>query len=578
MKRYAADLICDTLKHLGVRTVFGMAGSQNLALFESLRTSGLRTIASTSELAASFAANGFYRASGNVGVLATIPGPGFIFSLSGITEARLDSAGILMITSSETGESTRKFLHQQIDINGIAGHLFKQIFNVDQIDDLVPALVQAYQSARLGEPGPVMVHLRRSIYGQYADFSPNLGPSVAKDDGLKYSYEVGRLLSEARHPLIYIGQGCASNPGGLRSLAERIKAPVMSTCSGRGILPENHPLSLVYDYGLGGGSEVNACIESCDLVLALGCKFSHNGSGGFRLRIDQEKLIHVDASEEVVGANYSPRIGIIADAGCFVERILEVLKPEIGASEWRQPDIQVWRERFKVERNRLLNMLPSIQGKLPISCESFFADLRKMLPVDACIVTDSGYHQMITRQLFSVENARGLITPADFQSMGFGVPAAIGAAIAAPHRKVVAIVGDGGMAITGMELLTAVREGIELVVIVFNDGYLGLIRRGQIESYGKEHAVALQNPDFALLANAIGANYFALDDSPSAVLEQCLNTPGINILEVCLKDSPNMLRTRFKRAAQNAFFKNVPPVLLDRLKQFLRRTLMELSK
>ena len=571
MKRYAADLICDTLKNLGVTTVFGMAGSQNLPLFEALRTSGLRTIASTSELAASFAANGYYRASGKVGVLATIPGPGFMLSLNGITEARLDSAGILLITSSATGESARKFQHQQIDLNGIAGHLFKQVYDVERIDDLVPAIVGAYQSAICDEPGPVMVHLRRTVYGQFADVSSNLGPSAAKDKDSKYAHEVSRLLSNAKRPLIFVGQGCATNPSGLRRLAERINAPVMSTCSGRGILPENHPLSLVYDYGLGGGNEVNACIESCDLVLALGCKFSHNGSGGFRLKIDQDKLVHVDASEEVVGANYPPRIGIIGDVGCFIESILEMLKPEIAASEWTQPDIQVWRERLKVERNRLLNQLPSIQGNMPISFESFFSDLRKALPADACLVTDSGYHQMITRQLFSVENARGLIVPTDFQSMGFGIPAAIGAAIAAPHRKVVAIVGDGGMAITGMELLTAVREGIELVVIVFNDGYLGLIRRGQIESYGKEHAVALQNPDFSLLANAIGANYFALDDSPSAVLEQCLNTPGVNILEVCLKDAPTMLRTRFKKVAQNAFRKSVPPVLLGRLKQLLRR-------
>jgi acetolactate synthase-1/2/3 large subunit len=303
----------------------------------------------------------------------------------------------------------------------------------------------------------------------------------------------------------------------------------------------------------------------------LGCKFSHNGSGGFKLRIDQEKLVHVDASEEVVGANYPPRIGIIADAGCFMESILEMLKPEIGASEWRQPDIQVWRERFKAERNRLLNLLPSIQGNLPISCESFFGDLRKALPADACLVTDSGYHQMVARQLFSVENARGLIVPTDFQSMGFGIPAALGAAVAAPNRKVVAIVGDGGMAITGMELLTAVREGIDLLVIVFNDGYLGLIRRGQIESYGQEHAVALQNPNFSLLANAIGANYFALDDSPITVLEQCLNTPGVNILEVCLKDEPTMLRARYKKAAKNVIRKTVPPGLWGRLRHMLRQ-------
>ena len=172
--RYAAELVCDTLRRLGVRTLFTMAGSQNLPLFEALRTSGLRAVASTSELAASFAANGYYRASGQIGILATIPGPGFTIALSGIAEAKLDSAAVLMITSSAAGTSTRKFQHQEIDLKGIAGPLVKQVYEVGDVKDLVTTLSRAYQHAGMGEPGPVLVHLQQAIFGDCADPSERL--------------------------------------------------------------------------------------------------------------------------------------------------------------------------------------------------------------------------------------------------------------------------------------------------------------------------------------------------------------------------------------------------------------------
>jgi len=570
MRRCAADLICDTLRHLGVTTVFGMAGSQNVGLFEALRRSSLRTVTSTSELAAAFAANGYYRASGEVGVLTTVPGPGFVIALNGIAEARLDSAGLLLITSSEAEESKRKFEHQQIDMKGIAGPLFKQIFEVRHIQELVPVLVRAYQLAGTGEPGPVMVHLRQAVYNEYSEVPVDISVPMMKTGGREHVAEVVGLISRASRVSLFVGQGCASYPDHVRRLAERLNAPVMSTCSGRGVLPENHPLSLSFDYSLGGGREVNAWIDSSDLVLALGCKFSHNGSGGFRLRIPKDKLIHVDASDEVIGANYPARIGIIGDVGAFLDALLGALDSAIPVSKWTEQEMRNWRSRFQDERSSLLKHVPIVQARPSLPLESFFSELRACLPDDACLVTDSGYHQMLARQFYQVNVPRGLIVPSDFQSMGFGIPAAIGAALAAPLRKTVTIVGDGGMAITGMELLTAVREGIDLLVIVFNDGHLGLIRLSQIEAFGREHAVALQNPDFEMLAGAIGAEYFALDGPPSPILERCLESSGVRILEVSLRDSADLRWTRLRRATRHAVRRTISPGLYSRLRKFWR--------
>jgi thiamine pyrophosphate-dependent acetolactate synthase large subunit-like protein len=227
--------------------------------------------------------------------------------------------------------------------------------------------------------------------------------------------------------------------------------------------------------------------------------------------------------------------------------------------------------RFQQERSALLYCLPVIQGKEPLSCETFFDAMRRSLPDDACIAIDAGYHQMLGRQFLRVKSVRGLIVPSDFQSMGFAIPAAVGAAVAVPHRKTLALVGDGGMAITGLELLTAVRENLNLTVIVFNDGYLGLIRRNQIENSGREHAVRLQNPDFEMLAGAIGANYFTLDNSPDVVFHQCFNTPGVNLLEVFLNDAPSMRRSRIRGLARSAVRKTIPPSQFGRLKKLLHR-------
>jgi len=570
MTKCAADLVCDTLQGLGVTTVFGMPGTQNVPLFEGLRRSSLRTIASTSELAAAFAANGFFRASGQVGVLTTIPGPGFIMALNGIAEARLDSAGLLLITSSDEGDSNRRFGHQQVDMHGIAGPLFKQIFEVRQIQELVSVLVRAYRLAGSGEPGPVMVELRQGIYSQYGNAPDGDILPTPESEGEINEAQLDHMISEAKRPALFVGQGCASFSGHLRRLAERLNAPVLATCSGRGVLPENHPLSLTFDYSLGGGREVNAWIESSDLVLALGCKFSYNGSGGFKLKIPKDKLIHVDASEEVVGANYPARIGIVGDVGVALKSMLSRLDSISQVSHWTEQEIQGWRVRFKEEGSHLLKHVPVVQGGLSAPLEAFFSALKVCLADDACLVTDSGYHQVLARQFYSVNAPRGLIVPSDFQSMGFGIPAAIGAALAAPARKTVAIVGDGGMAITGPDLLTAVREGIDLTVIVFNDGHLGLIRLNQIEAFGHAHGVALQSTDFQMLAGAIGAGYFALDGPAAPVLERCLKAPGVNILEVNLGDSASLRWAQAKRALRSAVRRRVSPGLYSRLRKLWR--------
>lgn len=535
-----SDLICLTLRHLGVECIFGLPGSQNLPLYEALRRSSIRTILATSELAAAFMANGYFRSCGKAGVVVTIPGPGFAYALAGIAEAYLDSAAILWVAGRSAASPGNRFQLQALDQKAIAGPLVKQVYSVRSIADLPSTIGRAYEAAGSGEPGPVLVEVASSVLTQESSYPFERTSIEAAPLSLPDPISVNRLVEmvkASKRALLYAGAGCIGAAPQVCDLAERLGAPVLTTTSGRGIVPEDDRLALVLDDGSGNIGVLNRLIDSCDLVIALGCKFSHNGSHGFRLRIPKDKLIHVDSSAAVLGVNYPAAFQIVCDIRAFVNLLLR--RGEIftcRTSAWTDPELRLWREKFK-EVHLRADPEPKILGLDPPTPSAFFGLLRKAMPPQSSLVTDSGMHQMLARKYFPVLAPRGLIVPSDFQSMGFGLPAGIGAKLASPEKTVVVLMGDGGFALSGMEILTAVREGVQLLVIVFNDGNLGLIRLGQLRSSGHSFATRLRNPDFPVFAGAVGAHYQRLEGNPEAVLLGCLRTPGVTMLEVCLRDS-----------------------------------------
>lgn len=570
MTRTSAEIICDTLEQLGGTTVFGMPGTQNVQMFEALRGSKLKTIVTTNESAAAFAANGYYRACGKVGVLTTIPGPGFTFALSGLAEALLDSVALLHIVSSSGDGSDRSFQHQHLDLAAIARPLVKEVLVVSEISRLAEAVARGYLLAESGEPGPVLLLFDKKLF--QASFESGSTPRAISTSpvNVKVVEEVAEIVASANRIALFAGQGGQSAAQVIQKLAERFRAAVLTTNSGRGVISENDPRSLYYDYSSGGGDSVNEFITQCDLVLALGCKFSHNGSGGFALRIPPEKLIHIDASKKTLNANYPARLAVQADLGPFLESLVGKITTIEPSKGWSTEALDPWRARFLEEESRRLRNVPTIAAGSGISCEQFFAALRQALPNDCILVTDSGLHQVLTRRYFSVRTPRGLITPSDFQSMGFGIPAAIGATVAAPNRRVVLVIGDGGMAISGLELLTAVRAQLNLTVIVFNDGYLNLIRTQQIDGGLGEHGTALMNPDFAVLAESIGAGYDLLGENVTPSISSSMTTPGVNLLEVLLGDAPGLATARMKGKIKRHVRKIVRPAMLSRLKSRFR--------
>lgn len=570
-KATGGDVLCRSLKALNADTIYGLPGSQTVPLFDCFRRSKFNTVLATSELNAGFMANGYFRASGRPGILATIPGPGFTHALSALGEAHHDSVALVMMIVTPERVPERRFQLQDIDHHAIAGPLVKESLTVHTADALPAAIGKAFSAALEEGPGPVLVELASSIFSEegVADTSGSIQrPSPLMPDPQLVEKARTTLFNSGERVLLLLGQGAADYPGAVGAVANSLNACVIATSSGRGVLPETEPRVVCRDYSVSGIDEVNRLVDQSDVVLALGCKLTHNGTSGFRLRLPEEKLIRVDSSVETLGGNYPAFLSIRSDVGKFLQALGA---PGERNGGWTLDELKEWKARFDAIRSGHISPFPDLANLGQNGMRDFFRGLRSCLPDHSIVVTDSGLHQMATRLWLEVRSPRGLIFPSDFQSMGFGIPAAIGAALAAPERKVVAIVGDGGFAMSGMELSTAVREGINLTVIVFNDGHLGQIRLQQLQEYGKPHATELGPIRFRSIAEGLGASYLAMDGTNLHQLREALEQPGVTLVDLLLTDSAAAAKLRAMGLIKAGVRKTLGRSGVGILKRFLGR-------
>jgi thiamine pyrophosphate-dependent acetolactate synthase large subunit-like protein len=524
-----ARAICGVLEEAGVGIVFGLPGGQNVALFEALRRSSLRTIVSTSELAAGFAAAGFAAASGRPGVLTTIPGPGFAYALPALAEARLDSLPLVVVAVAPR-EGGIALPLQAFDQAAVAAPLAKAVLSADA-EGAAASVRRALALAVAGEPGPVLVHVsEQALEARDADDVAAARPETTVDVA-----DVVARVAAAERIVVHVGAGAAD--ADVVALVERVGAVAISTTSGRGVVPEDHPRSLAVDAPGAGASALNELLDAADLVLALGVKYSHNGALGGALRIDPRRFVRVDASAEVLAAAYPADTAVQADVPAFVRALLDQL-PAAPRPGW--PDDELARLRPRLDRAARTRLEPGLRVAGAEKPSDFFAALRRALPRDGVLVTDSGLHQQLARTHFPVLAPRTLVVPTDLQSMGFGIPAALGAAAARPGTPVVALVGDGGLAVSGLELATATREGLPVTVVVFTDRRFTLIRLQQLARFGQEFGVDASPPDVERLAAAVGVRYVRLDADPERRLRDAIASAEPVLAEVQV-DEPRRL-------------------------------------
>jgi acetolactate synthase I/II/III large subunit len=563
-------MLYGTLRRLGLTTAFGVPGTQNVELFEGFRRVGIRTVLATHELAAGFMANGYYRATGKPALLATIPGPGFTWALTGLAEARLDSCAVIHLVGTPATSPGHRFQLQSIDQHAIASPLAKGVFTITEATEVVTTLQHAWAVAMGGEPGPVVVQLGpaaqvlddsalNTVAG--AAFPDVPRPSLTEADAAA----LDELFLRAERPLLFLGQGAVNAIECVRVLVERGAIPVLTTPSGRGTLPESHPMALGFDPLRGDVTTLNEFVDCADLILAIGCKLGHNGTAGFQLRLPADRLVHVDRDPHVLGANYPAVLTILADAEDTLTRLAAIDVHRRARCRWNVEQIADVRAALRSPpRGELEPAFHGVPGGRPAG---FFEALGRALPPDSIVVTDSGLHQILTRRYHDVLRPRSLLFPSDFQSMGYGLPAAIGAKVAAPERPVVACVGDGCFLMSGLELLTAIREHVPLVLIVFNDGHLNQIRLRQMQDFGAMPATRLRNPDFKMLANAFGCGYARFEDMTPAQFARMLRSEAVSLVEVTVADSPAIRKTAFAGRAK----RSVRRALRSRLGRWLKQ-------
>jgi acetolactate synthase I/II/III large subunit len=499
-----AEILWATLVGEGVTDVFGYPGGAILPAYDALRKFPVRHVLVRHEQGAAHMADGYARASGKVGVAIATSGPGATNLVTGIATAMLDSIPIVCITGNVSSKVLGTDAFQEVDITGITLPVTKHNFLVSRAEDLTGALRHAFQIARSGRPGPVLVDITKDAQQARAVFDfeaakPRLfrpHPMLrVEEPALERAAE---LIRNSKRPVILAGHG-VSESGAMeqvRTLAERAEIPVALTLLGLGAFPASHPLNLGM-MGMHGEAWVNNAIQEADLLIACGMRFDDRVIGTPATYAPRAKKIHIEIDPAEIDKNIKAEVALVGD----LRAVLEQLLPRICGR-----DGSMWLKSIESSKGavsvRDIKNLPDL-GHLYAA--HVMHDLWRITGGKAIVVTDVGQHQMWEAQYFHHEHPRTLITSGGLGTMGFALPAAIGAKIACPEREVWVIAGDGGFQMTAAELSTIVQERLKINIAIINNGYLGMVRQWQEFFYERNYeATPLVSPDFVKLADAHG--------------------------------------------------------------------------
>ncbi|MBI4887281.1 MAG: biosynthetic-type acetolactate synthase large subunit [Acidobacteria bacterium] len=502
--RTGAQIIWECLVHEGVHTVFGYPGGAILPAYDAMLDYPVRHVLVRHEQGATHMADGFARAGGGVGVAVATSGPGATNMVTGIATAMMDSSPIVCITGQVPGKLIGYDAFQETDITGITLPITKHSYLVTRVDDIMPAMKEAFHLAISGRPGPVLVDITKDA--QQASTDWRWDPSPVKLRGYRPNRPVTReallkaaeLIRRSQRPVILAGQGVIQ--GGattqLLALAERIDAPIAMTLLGLGGVPASHPLNLGM-MGMHGEAWVNHAIQEADLLLAFGMRFDDRVTGNTKTYAPHARKIHVDIDPSEINKNVVCDAAIVGDLRETLVDLVEVLEPADHAPWVSYID--------SMKGDAAVRDIQALPDTGHLYAAHVINDIWRITGGNAVVVTDVGQHQMWEAQYYHHESPRTLITSGGLGTMGFAVPAAIGAKIARPDAEVWAIVGDGGFQMTQAELTTAAQEGVKINIAIINNGYLGMVRQWQEFFYERRYAATpLRSPDFVKLADAHG--------------------------------------------------------------------------
>ena len=504
MKMTGADIVVRALEDEGIPFTFGIPGTHNIELYDSLALSTkVRPVLVTDEQSASFMADGVARSSGKLAVVNVVPGAGLTHALSGIAEAYLDGIPMLVLACGIRRDTGKAFQLHDVDQLAIARPVTKAQFPVEEGSELYATIRCASRIARAAPAGPVIVEVPAELYLFRQEATLNTGaeespPQLPRPEDLDRARS---LLAACRRPLLYLGLGAAGAGADLVILAERLGAPVATTFQGKGVFPENHPLWLWCGFGAAAPPFVQKIAASCDLTLAIGCRFSEVGTGSYGLE-PPGKLVHVDIDASALGRNYRTELAIVADAAVFVSALSTDLSP-------RQQDAQL-KKAIATGHAKVWSewATPADAGR--VAPPHLLKTLQQILGPDTIFATDSGNGTFLAMECLRLDRPRSFLAPIDYSCMGYAVPAALGAALACPDRPVVSLAGDGAFLMTGLELLTAAQLQLPILVLVLRDRELAQIAQFQQTALGRKTCSELPDYNLPAFCEAVGTEYLAL--------------------------------------------------------------------
>jgi len=543
--RTGAQIMCEALVRAGVDVIFGIPGGAIMPFYHALpEYPGLRHVLCRHEQGAGHAAEGYARASGKVGVCVATSGPGATNLVTPISDAWMDSTPMVAITGQVSSPFLGRDAFQETDITGIVLPITKHCYLVKDIHDLPRVFAEAFHLANTGRKGPVLIDVTKDVqqtravpvWDVHFDLPGYGGPAQLQMDGIR---EAAILLDQAEKPLIMAGSGVIWSDGhdALRALAEKTGIPVITTLHGKGAFPDDHPLALGMP-GMHGWVHVNRALQECDLLLNVGGRFDDRVTGKTSTFAPHAQIIHVDIDATEFGKSIRVDVPIHGDAKEVLLALVEEVQPR-RADAWFA-HIEALREKH--EPKQTYRKRPAGAGLMPPDVYAAFNRMARERPCK--VITDVGQHQMWAAQLIEWSTPRSHITSGGSGTMGFSVPAALGAALACPDEVIWVICGDGGFQMTNQEIATMVQEGVRNVrIAIINNGYLGMVRQWQELFENRRYSsTPLTGPDFAQLANAYGVLGVRVEspEEVDGVLSRAWDHDGVAVIDFRVEREVNV--------------------------------------
>lgn len=529
MKLSGADIIIKLLERQGIDVIAGIPGGANLPLYNSLYKSNIKHILTRHEQGAAFVAQGIARSTGSAAVCFASSGPGATNLLTAIADAKSDSVPIIAITGQVSSSLIGTDAFQEVDMYGLTTPITKHNFFVRSAEELFHVIPEAFKIAEGGRPGPVVIDISKNILMEEVEFDN--WPVVAKDNIIGEFDEqliehAAKLINEAKKPLLYVGGGIISSNASniLHKFAKKNNIPVATTLMGLGGFPTDDSLYLGMT-GIHGSRYANMLLSEADLIIALGVRFSDRATGSAKKFCKNAKIIHIDIDKSEIDKIKKSHLSIQGDINLILDKMISLVNND-NRDQW------IMEVKKKKEQKPLI--LPDKLDYLhPIN---IIKSVSKLISENTIITTDVGQHQLWTAQTYPFKLPRTFLTSGGFGTMGFGLPAAIGAAIANPHRKIICFSGDGSFLMNIQELATLSDLNLDVKIIILNNGHLGLVKKLQ-EMFYDGHYIAtkfITNPDFALISRGFGIKSHNLEkeNNPIKILNEALTEAGPCVINV----------------------------------------------